>query len=279
VLQQTIIVATDEPIVEIGIRALYAYAHANDPQFELLSIEKTHQATLRALTIARPSVVVYGLAGETDLNAVRDLLRASPETSIVLWTRGISTELAHQAVNMGVRGFLGTNSPVERFRECVEVAARGELWMEQSLTMSLLNSRPVHLSKRQSQLVQLLVQGLKNKEIAAALGITEGTVKAYLTTLFEKVGARDRFELALFGLGMVGLGAAGGGAQVDAAASSKPVSKPVMLSPAFGAPVLKSAALRSPALRPPVPKAIITHGNGGRTPLSGARVRTANFGA
>ena len=53
------------------------------------------------------------------------------------------------------------------------------------------------------------MQGLKNKEIAAALGIAEGTVKAYLTALFEKVGARDRFELALFGLKTVGLSAAG----------------------------------------------------------------------
>jgi DNA-binding CsgD family transcriptional regulator len=60
------------------------------------------------------------------------------------------------------------------------------------------------LSRRQSELVGLLTQGLKNKEIAAALGISEGTVKAYLTTLYEKVGARDRFDLALFGLKNLG---------------------------------------------------------------------------
>jgi len=58
----------------------------------------------------------------------------------------------------------------------------------------------VALSRRQTQLLSLLVQGLKNREIATELGISEGTVKAYLTTLFEKVGARDRFELALYGL-------------------------------------------------------------------------------
>src|SRR5205814_1302989 len=69
-----------------------------------------------------------------------------------------------------------------------------------SLSMSLLNARAINLSKRQRQLIELLVQGLKNKEIAFRLGISEGTVKAYLTTLFEKVGAKDRFELALYGL-------------------------------------------------------------------------------
>jgi hypothetical protein len=48
--------------------------------------------------------------------------------------------------------------------------------------------------------VSLLVQGLKNKEIAACIGITEGTVRIYLSKLFAKIGARDRFELAVFGL-------------------------------------------------------------------------------
>ena len=264
-LFQTVIVATDEPIVEIGIRALFADKHATETRFELLSIEKTHQATLCAMAIARPSVVVYGLAVETDLNAVRELLRASPETSLVLWTRGMSTEIAHQAVSMGVRGFLSTHSTAERFQECVEVASRGELWMEQTLTMSLLNSRPVRLSKRQSQLVQLLVQGLKNKEIAAALGISEGTVKAYLTTLFEKVGARDRFELALFGLRTVGLGAAGGPAPLEMVPAAAP--KPVALAPTVQSPAVSFAVLKSMVAR------------GGRTPLSGGRLAASKVGA
>ena len=73
-------------------------------------------------------------------------------------------------------------------------------WLEQTLSTALLNTDRVTLSRRQSQLLALLVQGLKNKEIAAQLGISEGTVKCYLTKLFEKVGAKDRFELALFGL-------------------------------------------------------------------------------
>jgi hypothetical protein len=46
----------------------------------------------------------------------------------------------------------------------------------------------------------LVTQGLKNKEIASVMGITEGTVKVYLSRLFGKIGARDRFELALIGL-------------------------------------------------------------------------------
>jgi two-component system, NarL family, nitrate/nitrite response regulator NarL len=200
--QQSIIVSTDEPLVELGVRTLLA----NRPDFRLLSVEKTHQDTVRALVGQKPAVLLYGLTLKQDPSVIGELRQFSPSTNIVLWMRGISTEAAHQAVNLGVRGFLSMHSPVDRFEECIEVAARGELWMEQALTLSLLNNRPIRLSKRQGQLVQLLVQGLKNKEIAATLGISEGTVKAYLTTLFEKVGARDRFELALYGLKTVGLG-------------------------------------------------------------------------
>jgi DNA-binding NarL/FixJ family response regulator len=132
------------------------------------------------------------------------LLAAAPHSSIVLWAREVSTELAHQAMQAGVRGFLSTTATPEHFRECLRMAGNGEMWMESSLAMNLLHNRPISLSKRQSDLVGLLMQGLKNKEIAATLGISEGTVKAYLTTLYEKVGARDRFELALFGLKNLG---------------------------------------------------------------------------
>jgi DNA-binding NarL/FixJ family response regulator len=103
-------------------------------------------------------------------------------------------------MDMKVQGMLSTTSLPETLKECLKVAAEGQRWMEQSLSTALLNADRVTLSRRQRQILALLVQGLKNKEIATNLGISEGTVKCYLTKLFEKVGAKDRFELALFGL-------------------------------------------------------------------------------
>lgn len=58
----------------------------------------------------------------------------------------------------------------------------------------------VHLTRRENELLALVSEGLKNKEISARMGITPGTVKMYLEKLFDKVGARDRYELALYGL-------------------------------------------------------------------------------
>ena len=196
----TVLVSTDEPVVEIGVRTLLG----SDPQFNLLDVCKTQPDLLKATRQYQPDVVVCGLSRESELAGIQALQAAAPGTRMVLWARDVSTELAHQAVDLGVRGFLSTTASAAHFRECLQIAARGELWMESALTMNLLNNRPISLSKRQSELVGLLVQGLKNKEIATALGISEGTVKAYLTTLYEKVGARDRFELALFGLKNLG---------------------------------------------------------------------------
>jgi DNA-binding CsgD family transcriptional regulator len=84
---------------------------------------------------------------------------------------------------------------VEDLRE-LSLGAKFRLASEQKPA----HSKTVDLTNRESQLVTLLAQGLKNKEIASCLGITEGTVRIYLSRLFAKIGARDRFEVAVFGL-------------------------------------------------------------------------------
>ena len=63
-----------------------------------------------------------------------------------------------------------------------------------------MTARSYSLTPRQGQLVALLTQGLKNKEIASKLNISEGTVKVYMSRMFQKLGVKDRLELALYGL-------------------------------------------------------------------------------
>jgi DNA-binding CsgD family transcriptional regulator len=118
----------------------------------------------------------------------------------VLWTSTISRELAFQAMELGVRGILRRSTPVERFLTALQTVHEGELWFEKEMLESFLHGKRVVLTRREGQLVSLLSQGLKNKEIAWTLQISEGTVKVYLSRLFKKLGVADRFELALFGL-------------------------------------------------------------------------------
>jgi len=183
-------------VFQIGLQCVLAEA----PVFGIAGVCPAAEQFARVAQQHQPRIILYSLALDRDLAELSAVRRAAPDSAIILWARDFSSELAHQAMQMGVRGFLSTTAIPSTMLECLRFTAIGEMWMERSLANRLLHWHPVGLSRRQTQLLALLVQGLKNREIATELGISEGTVKAYLTTLFEKVGARDRFELALYGL-------------------------------------------------------------------------------
>jgi DNA-binding NarL/FixJ family response regulator len=192
----TVIVITDEPLIEAGLRSLLG--HDSD-EFELVGFCRTAAEIRRACLPSNPDILLCALREAHDV-LLAELREASPRSSVVVLGREFSPEYAHQALDMGIRGLVSSSAGMETLRDCLRRTGRGELWMENALSIMLLDTRPVRLSRRQSELIQLLAQGLKNKEIAGILGIAEGTVKAYLTALFDKVGAKDRFELALLGL-------------------------------------------------------------------------------
>lgn len=140
------------------------------------------------------------LTASITFGALSGLQESASHAKIVLWVHSISTELALQAMSLGVRGILRKTLPTETLLRCLTRVVDGELWFEKALTDSIMSARRYSLTRREGQLVSLLSQGLKNKEIATALNISEGTVKVYLSRLFQKLGVKDRFELALYGL-------------------------------------------------------------------------------
>jgi DNA-binding NarL/FixJ family response regulator len=140
------------------------------------------------------------LTAAVDFSVLSGLHHIALQAKIVLWVHSISTELALQATSLGVRGILRKTLPIDTLLRCLMRVNEGELWLEKSLTDSIMTARRYSLTRREGQLVALLSHGMKNKEIALALTISEGTVKVYLSRLFQKLGVKDRFELALYGL-------------------------------------------------------------------------------
>jgi len=161
-------------------------------------------------------------------NVLSGLHEVASQAKIVLWVHTISTELALQAMSLGVRGILRKTLPTETLLRCLTRVNEGELWFEKALTDSIMSARRYSLTRREGQLVSLLSQGLKNKEIATALTISEGTVKVYLSRLFQKLGVKDRFELALYGLKNLtpGGGALDNSSQAGGMKSATPVWQP-----------------------------------------------------
>ena len=154
-------------------------------------------------TLASPraaDVVLVDMGANTSYATLQELIRTLPHAKVLLWANEVTTEFAYQAMSLGVRGVLRKTMPFELQLDCLRKVAGGELSFDKGLSDRFLMARRVAFSKREGQIICLLTRGYTNKEIATALGVTEGTVKVYLSRLFDKVGVGGRFELALYGL-------------------------------------------------------------------------------
>jgi DNA-binding NarL/FixJ family response regulator len=191
-----VLLCTDEPILAEGLENVLASVSG----FHLCGHCRRADDLPAQVELHKPDVLLIDLNTEVHLGVLVRLQEVSFQSKIVLWVHSISTELALQSMSLGIRGILRKTLPVETLTRCLTLIGEGELWFDQALTDSLMTTQRYSLTRREGQLVTLLAQGMKNKEIATALQITEGTVKVYLSRLFQKLNVNDRFELALFGL-------------------------------------------------------------------------------
>lgn len=129
----------------------------------------------------------------------------STNAGVIVWLASISPEVALTSLELGARGVLGDRCSERDILQCVTAIRGGGTWVPEELNTALLTRRVCKLTPREAELIALLTSGLRNKEIAYSLGITEGTVKVYLSKIFTKLGVSDRFELALFALRSLGV--------------------------------------------------------------------------
>ena len=192
----SVLLCTDEPILAEGLTRVLAPVDGLDLVSWCKGLEELHAE----METHQPDVLLVDMTSNVNFTVLSGLHDSGRQTKIVLWVHTISTELALQAMSLGVRGILRRTLPAETLIRCISRVNEGELWFEKALTDSIMGARRYTLTRREGQLITLLTQGLKNKEIATALHISEGTVKVYLSKLFQKLGVKDRFELALYGL-------------------------------------------------------------------------------
>jgi len=191
-----VLLCSDEPILAEGLARILADSEA----LNLVSYCPGTDGLRSQMELHQPDLLLVDLTAGVTFGVLSGLHEVASRAKIVLWVHSISTELALQAMSLGVRGILRKTLPTETLVRCLTRVIEGELWFEKAMTDSIMSARRYSLTRREGQLVSLLSQGLKNKEIAAALTISEGTVKVYLSRLFQKLGVKDRFELALYGL-------------------------------------------------------------------------------
>jgi two-component system, NarL family, nitrate/nitrite response regulator NarL len=155
-----------------------------------------------------PSVVVIDKA--FGLPAIMDWLAnlRSTATCSVVWGVSMNEAEALRIMQAGAQGVMRKTAESATVLACLRTVAEGKTWMEDSLLgdndKSVRHSRS-NLTPREQEVVELVEQGLKNKDIGVSMGIRPGTVKIHLKHIFEKTGIRGRYGLALSGLREKGL--------------------------------------------------------------------------
>jgi two-component system, NarL family, nitrate/nitrite response regulator NarL len=155
-----------------------------------------------------PSMVIIDKA--FGLPAIMDWLAnlRQTETCSVVWGVSMNEAEALRITQAGAQGVMRKTAEAGTVLACLRTVAEGKTWMEDSLLgdneKSVRHSRS-NLTPREQEVVELVEQGLKNKDIGLTMGIRPGTVKIHLKHIFEKTGIRGRYGLALSGLREKGL--------------------------------------------------------------------------
>jgi len=192
--QHRIVLFSQQPFIAKGL----AEAFKQRPDLELAAGDAL-PLVLTWLRTAQPAAVVVYLEAAVGLSELHDLLAAT-RAPVVLWGGDFGFEFSYQALQCGVRGIFPGSMPVDALLAALDEVMAGGLCFAKQLMEDFLCHKRIALTRRERQVASLVAQGLKNKEIATSLGLTEGTVKVYVSRLFQKLGLKDRLDLALYGL-------------------------------------------------------------------------------
>jgi DNA-binding NarL/FixJ family response regulator len=148
------------------------------------------------------------MPGLSGLQVLREMTQAQIPCRTVLLTAAISDKEVIEAVRLGAQGIVLKESDPETLLECVRKVHVGQQWIDRG-TVSRALGRAVQrevaareagriLTARESEIVRMIAQGLRNKAVAERLSISEGTVKIHLHNIYQKTKVDGRLELVLW---------------------------------------------------------------------------------
>jgi DNA-binding NarL/FixJ family response regulator len=206
----SVVVCDTEPIAMEGLRSLLESAEG----MCVTATETSLAGGMDAVRELQPAVLVvdksFGI--QAVMECLRTLRHAEFRTAAVVWSAALSGAEAMRLLQAGAAGVVHKTAGLDTLLDCIRQVAGGSTWMEEDLVA--MPDQPVRtgraaLTARELQVMELVERGMKNKEIAVALGIRTGTVKIHVKHIFEKTGIRGRYGLALSGLKERGRMAAG----------------------------------------------------------------------
>lgn len=195
----SVFVCESQPVVIEGLRSIIA----STPDFQFIGGETNLQRCLEGVSRFRPNLVLVDQAPglRPAVQFLADVKIAAPDSRPILWVSDLPEIECFRVIQSGARAVLRKAMPVASILECFRAVASGSVWVDgcyrETGPKPSLSRETFRLTVRERQIVDCVCRGLKNREIAAELDITPGTVKVHLMHIFEKTGVKDRFELAV----------------------------------------------------------------------------------
>lgn len=196
-----IMFADPHPVVLDGLMQTFA----NHPDFLVKTCVHDGAAAWREILILQPDIVVMELTlSEKDsLSLIRDLREEKLKTLPVVFTHASILDVLG-VIAVGVNGLVSKSKPKETLMECIREVHHGQRWLDEEYSVCDLAQGDVPLTRslierlltlRELSIVQLLVRGRSNREIASTFSIAEGTVKIHLKHIYKKLQCQDRVDL------------------------------------------------------------------------------------
>jgi DNA-binding NarL/FixJ family response regulator len=203
-----LLIADDQEVV----RAAFTVLLETQPDFEVVATAADGDIAVARCAEHRPDVVLMdvrmphldGIEATRRLHAATD----GPPPRIIMLTTFDLDEYVYDALAAGASGFLLKDITAQQLFDAVRIVAAGDAMLAPSITRRLIaqfaHPRPqprrtsAELTARETDVLQLIAEGLSNQEIAARLTITEETVKSHVSRLLTKLGLRDRTQAAIY---------------------------------------------------------------------------------
>ncbi len=200
----SMLVADDHQVVRLGLKNVL-----KDTDFEVTAEATTGEEVLRKVSESMPDLVLLDvrMPGGDGLHVLGRLKLDHPNLPVVLFSTYDNPTYVARAVALGASGYVLKSDTRERLLEALRMAIRGEsAWTREELrrvtgalaTPRVVSDVEVPLTQRESEVLRQLANGLTNKEIALALGISYETVKEHVQHILRKIGVSDRTQAAVW---------------------------------------------------------------------------------
>ena len=194
-----LLIIDDHPIVREGLKAFLGL----QADLEVVGEAGTAQEGLELARALTPDLVLLDvqLPDGTGLSVLADLSASNPKPRVLILTSFADEAYIREAMRKGASGYLLKHAGPKRLLDAVRATLRGEMPLDASAVTVLAQPHddPLQgLTPRERDVLGLITAGLSNAQIAARLSIAEKTVKTHATSLFAKLGVRDRTQAALY---------------------------------------------------------------------------------